>query len=133
MSVNSVILGTCFTNIIRFYQRGCGSNLMVFPLFEDDVFYRFGTEKEYLVSNTGNLRVICPSYGVDFSANRAILFFMGNPFENIGRYREINCNVFQSSSDESATHSSSRKSLVNRAARAGLGSLDAFIKDEIWD
>ena len=96
------------------------------------VSYVFGDEKEYMIRNRDNPRIICSSCGGDFSANGAILFFGENPFDDCEKYDGIRYSIFQSASDM-RPWSIGRKNLVRRAALAGMGFLEAFIKNEIWD
>ena len=125
LSGSDVILGGCFTNTFRFYNRSYGSNLMVFPISEDGISYVFRDDKAYRISNRDNPRVLSPDFGSAFSTT---LFFNENPFNDCEGYERVKYDVFQSPNDMDP-YSIGRKKLVERAAKAGMGSSEAFIEN----
>lgn len=129
-----VVLGACFTNLNRFYTKSDGSNLLVFPLHNENVSYVFRDDVDYLINNMGDPKIICPRDGIYFNRSDVMLFFAENPFENKKKYEEMRNCVLQSPEDiRCFYYNYTRKRLVRRAARAGLGSLEPFVENTGWE
>jgi len=133
LSGAGVVLGACFTNLNRFYTGSYGSNLLVFPLYNESVSYNFRDDVDYLINNKGDPKIICPRDGIYFNRGNVMLFFAENLFEKKEKYEEIRNGALQSPEDiRYYRYNYSRKRLVKRAAKSGMGSLEPFVEDIEW-
>lgn len=127
-SESGIVLGSCFTNLNRFYTRNCGANLLVFPIHNEAISYTFRNDVDYLITNKGDPTILCPKEGICINQNDAILFFGENLFENNDKYQKIKNELLQSRGDM-WRYPFGRNKLVRRAGWVGIGSLDPFVEE----
>lgn len=120
-----VVLGSFFTDVSGFCRRDYGMNLVVFPIYDEDVSYNFKSKGRCLVDVERGLKMIFSDDFFDFSKKGSFSFFEGNLFRS-KEYVFVRRSFLQSGKDIENT-CCSREKIVQKVACAGVGFLDVFV------